>query len=226
MYTAIVPARPHEPFLLEAVESMLSQSCPPEAVIVVINGVGANDSAIRLKHLECSGVVRLIATPLPSQPAVMTKALQLVTTPLVAFLDADDLWTGGKQAIQVDHLTSNCEADIVVGATIEISSSQQHVAAPPSQARLFSACTFRMRVFERIGTPDPAASHFTWVYRWWFLAQRAGVQVQWHNDVVLLRRIHQSNSWVTQPEEGRRQLLKEIRELTQPRPSVEGSSGG
>jgi glycosyltransferase involved in cell wall biosynthesis len=226
MYTAIVPARPHEPFLLEAVESLLSQSSPPESVIVVINGVGARDSAVRLKHLERSGVVRLRVNPFPSQPAAMTKALELVTTPLVAFLDADDLWTESKQAIQLDLLKTNDEADIVIGTTMEISGSEQQCEPPSTRVRFFGACTFRMRVFESFGTPDPSASQFAWLYRWWFHAQRAGVRVHWHDDAVLLRRIHTSNSWTTNPEEGRRQLLKEIRALTQPRPSVEDSSDG
>ena len=101
MYTAIVPARPQEEYLLEAVEGVPSQSCPPESVIAVMHGVGANSSA-----------------------------------------------------------------------------------------------------------------------------QRSGVRVQWRDDTVLFRGIHQLYSWVTHPGEGRSQLLSEIRALAQHRLPVDGNSNG
>lgn len=213
MYTAIIPARPDEPYLLEALQSVLHQTSPPESVIVVINGTDDAEPAVSGSLLDRSPLVRVETIRLPSQPAALSRALDLVSTPVVACLDADDLWTPDKQETHLREMDEAPEADVVVGLTAEFTDNEAPMRTRQARARLFGACTFRLSAFDRFGPPDSTASHFSWSYRWWFHAQREGIRIRWRDEAALMRRVHGGNGWVTRHEEGRRTLLREIRSL-------------
>ena len=216
MYTLIVATRPDEPHLDQALASVAQQSHRPDAVIVVVNGFGASSSEIagQLRHHNLAPTV--ITTECASQPAAYSVVLDKVKTPLVAFLDADDLWHPTKQQRQMGALSTHGNADVCLGGIVNFRIDELGVRhdQPPVTARLFGACTFRTRAFREYGAPDSTAEHFTWLYRWWSQAESAGIATISLHEPVLFRRVHRSNGWVTANAEGRRQLLGEVRRLT------------
>jgi len=216
MYTAIMAARPDEPFIDEALASIDSQSLPPAAVIVVVNGPGAlsSEEATRLQDLSASPTV-VLQSERPSQSAAYDLALRTVLTPYVAFLDADDIWHETKQERQITRLEQQSSAQVSIGSIVNFTRDDTGQVQQESAevARLFGACTFRKRTFEDFGHPDPDAGHFTWLYRWWSQASTVAAEASPLDEPVLYRRVHGANSWVSFNDEGRRQLLGELRRV-------------
>ena len=215
MYSSVTAARPGEPFLGEAITSIYAQSLPPEKVIIVLNGDPKQTNIERAQLSDRFPSVEIVESPVPSLALALQLGLQRVQTRYVAFLDADDSWFPEKQAIQIDLLRSCEDLDAVVGRTLNrtVELSRGDVHETPVAGRLFGAVTFTREAFSIYGTPDPTAQHFTWLYRWWSRADKSGIRVEHHRDVVLHRRIHESNGWVRQNDEGRRQLLGEVRRI-------------
>ena len=96
--SAIIPAYNAGPFIVEAVESIRQQGAAVREIIIVDDGstdnteelVAALGEDIRYVRQENSG---------PS--AARNLGVKLATSPLIAFLDADDVWTPNKIAEQL-----------------------------------------------------------------------------------------------------------------------------
>lgn len=215
MYTAIMAARPGEAFLDEAITSIYDQSLPPESAIVVLNGDPRRTSEERVRIAASFPKATILESPIPRVAHALHLALHEVQTRYVSFLDADDLWLPYKQAHQIALLEARRDLDAVCGLTLNYGSrtSTTAVKSAPMAGRLFGAVTFTGSTFSRVGMPDPAAEHFEWMYRWWAMAEKSGIRLAHHGDVVLRRRIHDSNSWVRDHAIGRRQLLRELRRI-------------
>jgi glycosyltransferase involved in cell wall biosynthesis len=208
--TAVVATSGPAPFLEAAIRSIRAQSFPPIETIVVVNGALGSDTLHHVSRkypdLTCVEVERR------GQAYAYGVALKLVTTPLVSFLDDDDCWTTNKQELQVSLLARNQSSECAIGG-VQVFGSGSHVSVKHRSvvARLFGATTFRTSAFERLGRPDPGAGHFQWMYRWWISATKKDIRLVYHEEVVLLKRIHAGSSWTHQNQEGRRQLLAELR---------------
>lgn len=215
MYTAVMASRPDGAFIDSALASISAQSLPAERCIVVLNGSADGLSAAAESLTRRNSHIHLVQSTKADLADAYCKALQLVDSPYVAFLDDDDEWTFDKQRIQVGYLESNPLVDAVLGSTVNFREGTEGIRdfGKPTSSRLFGAVTFRTGVFPTYGMPDSNAGHFAWLYRWWTMADRAGIRVERLDEVVLQRRIHENNSWVTDSEEGHRQLLTEIRRL-------------
>lgn len=221
MYSAVVPSRPNEKFLSAALDSISAQTVMATTVIVVVNGPEAHGSPASMIVRDHGLQPVLVETSRPGAAHALSLGLSHVRTPYVSFLDADDEWEPDKQRGQLALLEANPVWDAVVGrvANFRTGPDGRRLIEPVRAGRLFSAITFRRGAFARAGAPDPAAEHFTWLYRWWSEAQHAGIATGQDDRLVLLRRIHESNGWVMEREAGRRQLLGELRRLSRERES-------
>jgi len=221
MYSVVVPARPNEQFLSAALDSIAAQTVMAAAVIVVVNGPDSHNSSASMIVRDHVLHPVLVETSRPSAAHALSLGLTHVQTTYVSFLDADDEWESDKQCGQLTLMDANPDWDAVVGrvANFRTGPDGHRLVEPVRAGRLFSAMTFHTRAFAKAGTPDPAAEHFTWLYRWWSGAQRAGLATGHDDRLVLLRRIHESNGWVKERDAGRRQLLGELRRLSRERES-------
>jgi len=223
VYSVVIPTRPVEPYLAEALDSIASQDSETSEVIIVINGpnsIGCDLSEVARRHPLRPHVIE---TPIAGTSAALAKGISLASTPLVAFLDADDLWPEGRMRRHLDLLSTAPTADAVSALTSNFRDdpSGRRRCEAPKPGRLFQATTFRRSTFTRLGPPDPSAGHFTWLYRWWSQAQNRGITIQSDQNVGLLRRLHDGNGWVTGKESGRLELLVELRNITQSRQDVQ-----
>lgn len=223
-YSVIIPCRPSERFLKEAIESTLSQSLEPTEVIVAINGSRGLECDSSLIATEFGGSVRSVATETSGQIAGINCGIADTKTEFVAFLDADDLWVPTKQEKQLAMLIEFPELEAVRCLATNFQVDQHGVRHEvfTAEAAMFPAVTFRKSSFERFGRLDPTASHFAWHYRWWSNAYEQGVKVGSIGEVGLLRRIHENNSWRESPVEGRAALFAELRSNLKKRRSQSG----
>lgn len=213
MYTTIIASLPGEPMLAETLASVATQSLPAERVLVVCDAGGPLPSPWIEDLRDILPTVEFLRNPLPGQVAAINHGIANATTPYLAFLDADDLWQPEKQRLQVDLLENEAGLDAVncLAANFRDDGSGQRQQQQPNACITFTSTTFRRVAFDRLGALDPTNTHFTWLYRWWGDARRAGISTRSIDYVGLLRRLHDRNSWSVHQEAAHRDLLSEIR---------------
>lgn len=214
-YSVIIPVRASDPFLGQAIDSILSQSLPPEKVLVMVNGTtNPTCSSIVVARGFSSVVEPYLIAEKGIIPAV-NAGIGLVTTEFVAFLDSDDLWLADKQKQQISALLSFPSVDGVGCLVSNFSERPDGVrdillTAP---AAVMGATTFRKQVFNRFGMLDLRSSSTGYWFRWFSSATAKGLSMINTNEVGLLRRVHDTNIWVTEKELGLANLHKELRQI-------------
>ena len=109
--SAIIPAYNARDYLAEAIGSVLWQRHRPVEIIVVDDGSTDGTSEVAASFPE----VRLVRQPNGGPAATRNRGLSLAEGRIIAFLDADDLWTDDKLAVQLPHFEANPRTDIVLG---------------------------------------------------------------------------------------------------------------
>ena len=211
--TVLVPTRADDPFLLEALNSVLTQTRPPERVIAIAS---ADDEGLTELEHRLARLSTHLSLEIASQPGMigaLNHGLAVAGSEFVAFLDSDDLWLPEKQARQVALLEEDVSLHAVCGlaANFTAGSPGERTQQPALSTRLFTATTFRATAFDLVGGLDPEAGHYTWLYRWWTRAQRIGLSVGSVDLLCTLRRIHATNSWRTGNADAVRALFSELR---------------
>jgi len=87
-YCVIIPAHNEERFIIEAIRSVFAQSLLPSEVVVIDDG--SSDNTAEVAEAAGARVIRQSNSCGPS--ASRNHAIAGTTSPLVAFLDADDEW--------------------------------------------------------------------------------------------------------------------------------------
>ena len=192
--SVIVPVFNGERFLRDAVASIRHQRHEPLEIIVVDDG---STDATGTVAASLGGEVRYIHQPNAGPPAARNTGLRAARGALVAFLDADDLWTDQKLAVQLGLLAREPAIDVVLGYTeiVYLPAVPGGDAPPPSQpAFLFSlgAALIRQSVFDRVGGFDETSRYCDDV-DWFLRAKEAGLSVRVHQDVVQHYRRHDGN---------------------------------
>lgn len=213
MYDVIVAARAGDSMIAEALASIYGQTLAPNRVVVVVD----SDDAIpapwwRATESRFRGI-ELLRNPGSGMAAATSAGILHATSPYLAFLDTDDLWRPEKQALQVAALGAGRHLDAVTCAALNVWTTAAEPARhqPAFPCATFTATTFRATAFQEFGLPDPTASHFGWLYRWWSNARRQGMHSMNVAYVGLERRIHGGNSWCVDNEIAHRVLLAELR---------------
>ena len=98
--SVVIPAYNAEPFLKDALDSVLRQSHLPSEILVVDDG--STDETGRLAA-SMSGV-RCIHQPNSGVSAARNRGVEEARGQLVALLDADDVWDTDKLAVQISGL--------------------------------------------------------------------------------------------------------------------------
>lgn len=215
MYTVLMASRPDERYVLEAIRSIVEQTHPPESVVLIINGPEARTSHLGESVIAAFPVVDVLTIDAPGMIQAVEVGLDTVTTPYVALLDADDLWAPEKQQRQLALLEADRSLDAVSCEAVNftVAPDGTRVEGTAAVTRMFSAVTFRTDAFEQFGRPDPSASHFAWLVRWWTHAQERGIRTAGIEYRGLWRRVHATNGWVTDRSAGRAHLLGELRRI-------------
>jgi glycosyltransferase involved in cell wall biosynthesis len=183
----VVPAFNAERFLGAALGSILSQSRPPDRVVVVDDGStdGTAEEAARF-----GDAVRLLRQGNRGQSAARNRGAEEAGCDLLAFLDADDLWTPDKLDGQERMLTGDPSLDMAFGQVVQFREGGGQ--DPPAPAYFAGAMLVRRAAFDRVGPFDESLR--TGEFLDWFLrAREAGLSFGTLPSVVLRRRIHGEN---------------------------------
>ncbi|HMQ53549.1 MAG TPA: glycosyltransferase family A protein [Anaerolineae bacterium] len=110
--TVIIPVYNAALYLAEAMTSVLTQTHPPDEVLVIDDG-STDDSAAIARRFEAR--VQLVQQPNQGAAASRNRGVALAQGQVLAFLDADDVWLPDKLARQLAALTTTPAPDIILG---------------------------------------------------------------------------------------------------------------
>ena len=211
--TVVIPVYNGEKFVGEAIQSVLQQQVSSVEILIVDDG--SSDSTVEIVS-KFGGRVRLIQQPNSGAAAARNRGIRDANAEILAFLDADDLFTPNKLSMQLHRLEQNSHVDIVIGQRKYLilendqSDGVRFADYPDEHLSLQFGCgLFRRKVFDRIG---PLAENMKHCEDWdWFMrAREAPVSILMHRHVVLHQRIHTTNT-TRQREVSRKFTLEMVR---------------
>ena len=188
--SVVIPVYNGAKYLGAAIESVLAQTVPASEVIVVDDG--SNDGSAEVARAY-GGRVKLICTEHAGGPAATNTGVTTTSEPLLAFLDADDLWTASKLESQVAVLQSAAAPDMVFGLAQNFRAGAEDEAAVPGISK-GTILIPRQRWLD-VGPLDESLIVGDFI-DWFARAQDAGLCFVTVDEVLLRRRLHESNTGI------------------------------
>ena len=196
--SVVIPCYNAGAYLSEALVSALEQVPSPDEVLVVDDG--STDGSLGVAE-RFGDRVRCVRQEQQGAAVARNHGLSLARGDVIAFLDADDLWPAGSLAARLAVLDTHPDVDIAAGLVKQFISPELPddvrrtlvCSDEVSRGRLVGSMLIRRRAFDRIGGFDPSfkmAEAVDWVAR----ADLAGLTSRIIDEVVLLRRVHTTNT--------------------------------
>ena len=110
--SVIVPTYNYAHFIGEALESVRAQTCPDWECVVVDDGSTDNTAIIMREFVARDRRIKYLFQENGKQGKARNTAIKHARAPLLAFLDADDLWEPNKLALQLRTMEET-GADII-----------------------------------------------------------------------------------------------------------------
>ncbi|MCB1287094.1 MAG: glycosyltransferase family 2 protein [Mycobacterium sp.] len=185
LVAAVIPARPNEPFLAEALNSVLHQ--PEVSDIVVATHVDDSPTAqLAADHPDLR--IRLVISDGPSAGANLNAGIAATDSVWLAFLDADDCWPAGRVAASLRAANSVPGTQLVLGQ--QRAMDVDGVLMTDVQWSLLGAALVTRDAANRIG---PFDTDMIGQMRWVLRARDLGVPTVELAEVLLHRREHSAN---------------------------------
>jgi glycosyltransferase involved in cell wall biosynthesis len=185
-YTVVVPAYNAASTLAAALASARAQTVPPTRMIVVDDG--STDDTISVATAEGAEVIQQHRQ---GPGTACNKAVEVVTTPFVAFLDADDLWLPEKVEAQLKEFDHNPELSGVFGWVRLFLDGRDVDPAGPTRENWGRTTLFlRTERFRQVGPIyDPIGGGRGDMVDWIARGRELGLLFQMQTSVVAFRRI-------------------------------------
>jgi glycosyltransferase involved in cell wall biosynthesis len=123
--SVVIPAYNAEQTLAETLKSLLAQTFADFEAIVVDDG--SKDGTATVARSFSDHRVRVVAIPNGGVATARNRGISEARSPIVAFLDADDLWLPGKLERQFAALNEHPDAAISVTAATRIDQASRAV---------------------------------------------------------------------------------------------------
>jgi glycosyltransferase involved in cell wall biosynthesis len=117
--SVLMPVYNAEPYLAEAVESILGQTFADFELLIVNDGSTDRSVAILERYAARDGRIRLTSRPNTGYAAALNELLHLADAEFVARMDADDVALPQRLARQVDFLRTHPEV-VCVGTAVRL----------------------------------------------------------------------------------------------------------
>jgi glycosyltransferase involved in cell wall biosynthesis len=197
--SVVIPAYNSERYVAEAIESALGQSHPPAEIIVIDDGstdgtaeiVRRFSDRVHYLHQENGGIGN-----------ARNRGVQLAQCSFLSFVDSDDAWTKDKLSLQLQLFNSVPELDMVFGhaAQVVTGDAWDNRNANLSRMDLVPAIIpggilIKRESFFRVGAfrTDTKVGEFI---DWYARAIELGLKSRVTPDLVLWRRLHDSNQGI------------------------------
>ncbi|CAI6043337.1 glycosyltransferase family 2 protein [Cohnella sp. JJ-181] len=198
--TAVIPFY-NDPYIAEAVESVLAQRCEGLEVIVVDDG--STSEAWRLAPFQ--NRIHVLGKANGGTASALNHGFRMAKGEYVAWLSSDDRWLPGKLARQIEHMErtgsaiSHTAFRLIDAAGVPgkkpvrlAFESRYDFYRSLLRANAINGCTVMMRrsLFEQLGGFDERAT-YAHDYDMWVRATLAGYPPSYLNEVLTEYRQHE-----------------------------------
>ena len=185
-YSVVIPAYNASQTLAETLHSVFSQTVEPTEVIVVDEGSTDDTAAIAAGFSPGVQVLWQVN----SGPGIATSnGFRHATLPLVATVDADDIWLKNKLELQLDFLERQKEVSVVCCKQRQFQHGQSDDGKGEIRSGLNRSCMLVHRnVFDVVGDFEDQAGYVGDVVDWMARAREAGFLFAVIDQVLALRR--------------------------------------
>lgn len=194
--SVVIPAHNAARFIGQAIESVFQQreSAADIEIDVIVVDNASTDATSDCVQRDFGSKVRLVHEAKPGAASARNTGIAAATSPLIAFLDADDLWLPGKLADQRAALTAHPDVSLVFCQGAEFSDPPATFPCNP-ELRPFmgpSGLLARREVFDIAGPlPEFRCGEFIAWYGW---AQTLGLRSLVVAGSFVRRRVHTDNT--------------------------------
>ncbi len=212
--SVLIPTYNSEKYIEESLQSVLQQSLKPSEIIVVDDGSNDGTLEILLSYKN----IKVISQKKKGVAFTRNTALAESTGEFIAFQDADDLWLIDKLKLQYECLCQNPEIDLVFCKMSNFIDSQikdkaklywkQHLESNIDPLGLQTMLA-RRSVFEKVGTFNPELA-FAEDLDWFSRLEERGLRKTIMSEVLVKRRLHDSNTTLLSAEDQQKMRLKLI----------------
>jgi glycosyltransferase involved in cell wall biosynthesis len=202
--TVVVPVYNCEEFVAEALTAILSQTRPPEEVVVVDDG---STDGTRHELERFRGDIRVVRQANQGHPGAYNRGFAEARGDYIARCDADDVWEPAKLERQAAALRAHPEIDVATGAAWVFGRRERPFAPAPGEGilrgREFArtlyrdnivcapATMIRRRLFEQLG---PFIDRLPCEdYEYWLRALKARAVFFYDPEVLVRYREHGGN---------------------------------
>jgi len=193
LVSVVIPVFNAERFVGEAIRSVLAQEGAEVEISVVDDGSSDGSAAVA----EGFGkAVRLVRSEHGGIGSARNRGVDEAAGEVVAFLAADDVWAPGKLAAQMAALKERGGPDLVFGMMQQFRGGPGAPRRPDGDVApgyFAGAMLTRLETFRRVGpfTTEWRVGEFV---DWYARAQDLGLRSAMLEQVVLWRRLHDSNT--------------------------------
>jgi glycosyltransferase involved in cell wall biosynthesis len=190
-YAVVIPAYNAAPFIAETVASVLSQTVPPDRIIIVDDG-SVDDTARVVSDL--AGPITLVRQDNMGPGSATTRGIGMAETAVVATLDQDDIWLPRKAELQLARLAADPGASAVFGRVVEFrddASRPLHETAHDgwTRATMMVRASVAREAGPIVDQPNKLGEMIDWLAR---LRER-GHRLVMLDEVLALRRLHEGS---------------------------------
>jgi glycosyltransferase involved in cell wall biosynthesis len=212
--TAVIPTYNRAKMVVEAVESALGQTRPPDEIIIVDDG-STDDTRHAVAHY--GDRLRYIRQDNSGPAAARNHGIRVASGDFIAFLDSDDLWVKDRLEQQLAALAVHPGLDLIFGLEEKFAPGRQFDVREIKEQEVWeclnsagslvpdpfglllkenfiptSSVLFRRSCIATVGpldsTVEPAED-----YEFWFRFALQGFRFGFINAVLCRRRMHQGN---------------------------------
>jgi glycosyltransferase involved in cell wall biosynthesis len=195
--SVIIPVFNGQAYLADALRSVASQSVSEIEIIVVDDG--STDSTCEVAQEFGDSRLRYIRQEKAGAAAARNRGVDIANGPLLAFLDADDVWLEDKLVLQIASLQRSDGEMIFAHGEEFISPDRLHEledrVKPHPGAHPFiytSALLMRRELFQKVGCFDTRWRTGEFV-EWYARAIDRGLRAAVLPQVLVRRRLHDTN---------------------------------
>jgi glycosyltransferase involved in cell wall biosynthesis len=199
LVTIIIPFWNNERHLNAAIQSVLGQTYAALDLVLVDDGSTDGSGRLARQHVPPARYVR---RENGGAGAARNIGIEHAAAPFIAFCDADDVWAAEKLERQMASFREDPTFDVVFSSVTEFwDAGRPSPALREARARmrgaLPSAMLIRREAFDRVGPFSERLRVGEWV-DWYIRMRESGLKEAWLPDVLVARRLHESNNGLVQ----------------------------